>query len=219
MTLLKVAEDLKRKPTGKEKSRFMKQLADFQRRFVEGSLAPDLVLPSWQNLSEGFVVIGEAEGGLYLTGELSIQVPALPRPTLEELKAKYGIKSIERDTSPVEPVTLNLAAVLRANESSIDENVYEERLAPHLPLLLGYQHCQWLLKHQLEFPVFMTLLGRVYVDFLGIVAVDEDDGRGYTSTAGVGGLWGGYWRRFEYDFYRHGRVAVSGPGAPVGAGK
>src|SRR3989344_6903449 len=40
---------------------------------------------------------------LHLTGELTIQIPALSRPTLSQLQTKYSwIKEIESDDSPTE---------------------------------------------------------------------------------------------------------------------
>src|SRR5882724_3076964 len=47
------------------------------------------------------------------TNELTIQIPARKRPTLDQLQKKHDwIKSIERDTSTEEAVTLTLAIVL-----------------------------------------------------------------------------------------------------------
>ena len=69
-----------------------------------------------------------------------IQVPALPRLTLEELKARYSwIERIERDDSPVCPVTLRLATVLKSGEDSINGATYERRLVPRRSMLLGLQ--------------------------------------------------------------------------------
>ena len=44
-----------------------------------------------------------------LTGELRVQIPALQRPTLTELRAKYSwVKSIERDNSPARTTSRSL---------------------------------------------------------------------------------------------------------------
>ena len=105
------------------------------------------------------------------TGELTICIPARKRPTLQQLQAKWPwIKKIERDTSPEGPVVFNLATVLRdAAEGSINGPEYERRLASSLSKLLGYQQLAWLVEHQDKYPVFMDLLGKIYVDFWGLV--------------------------------------------------
>ena len=50
------------------------------------------------------------------TRELTIQIPALPRPTLEELREQFPWirekDGIERDTSPTHAVTFRLGTVL-----------------------------------------------------------------------------------------------------------
>ncbi len=144
--------------------------------------------------------------------ELTIQIPALPRPTLAELQAKFpglGIKSIERDTSPVEAVTLKLATVLRTNEESVGGANYERRIAPKLDIILGFQQAMWLVGHQDEFPAFMALLGKIYIDFSGLVVVTDDDDRHFPYLSQDGTHWrmGWYWIRL--GFSRLGRIAVS----------
>ena len=153
----------------------------------------------------------KATATLRTTNELVIEIPALPRPTLGELQAKYGwIKKIERDTSPTGPVTLVLGTVLPEGETnSIDGAEYERRLAPKQDVLLGFQHRQWLLEHQAEFPGLMTLLGKVYIDFPGLVVVLDDGGRDVPYANRGGRRWGGDWD-WLYDFFgSSGRVAVS----------
>ena len=80
------------------------------------------------------------------TGELAIRIPALPRPTLAELRKKFpGIyeeNGIERDTSPTDAVTLTLGTVLREGEKQIDGAEYARRLAPKLDIMLGYQQAK-----------------------------------------------------------------------------
>jgi hypothetical protein len=105
--------------------------------------------------------------------EFAIEIPALPRPTLKELQRhNRWINSIERDTSPEGPVALILRSVLGFGVKLIDGTEYERRLALRQHALLGFQHCQWILNNQMRFPAFMALLGRVYVDFAGIVVCD-----------------------------------------------
>ncbi|MBI2604348.1 MAG: hypothetical protein HYW56_02280, partial [Candidatus Harrisonbacteria bacterium] len=91
-------------------------------------------------------IIAQTGDFLRNTGELTIRVPALLRPTLNELKTKYpavGIVSIERDTSPTGEVTMNLATVLRSDEMDKEQYIngeeYERRLASRLDDLLGFQ--------------------------------------------------------------------------------
>jgi hypothetical protein len=144
------------------------------------------------------------------TGEVSIQFPALKRPTLEYLQSKYDwIKSIERDTSTEESVTLSLATVLAAGSTaSIGGREYELRIAEHLNSLLGFQHREWLLEHQAECPEFMALLGKVYIDFPGIVVVCRDSDRHIPYCNRNGSRWGGNWNWLSDDFLVNGRIAV-----------
>jgi hypothetical protein len=152
-----------------------------------------------------------ANDALRETGELTINIPALPRPTLAELQAKYNwIRSIERDSSPTEPVTLVLGTVLREDETSaISGPEYERRLQSHHVVLLGFQHRQWLLEHQDEIPALRPLLGTVYIDFPGLVVVDRGGDRSIPYAYQYGERWGDDWRWLVSDFRSHGRVAVS----------
>jgi hypothetical protein len=157
---------------------------------------------------------GRFNGGetfLRETGELSITIPALPRPTLKQLQAKNSwIKKIERDTSTEGPVTLNLATVLRdATENPINGKEYERRLAPSLFRLLGYQHLEWLIAHQDEYPAFMVLFGKVYIDFSGLVVVHGNGFRSVPYGSQNGRRWDAYWSWLDNGFDRSGRVAVS----------
>ena len=145
------------------------------------------------------------------TGELSIAIPALLRPTLEELQAKYSwIKSIERDTSPTEAVRLTLATVLHPDEEPINGPEYERRLVPNLNLVLGVQHALWLIEHQGEFPELMALLGKIYIDFSGIVVVDVGGLRNIPYFHQDVERWRLLWFWFGGGFDRGGRLAVSG---------
>jgi len=135
------------------------------------------------------------ESFLRNTGELVIRIPALKRPTLAELQAKWSwIRKIERDTSPEGPVTLNLATVLRdVAEGSINGPEYERRISSSMSRLLGYQQLAWLIEHQDEYPAFMALLGKVYTDFSALVVVLETaaaSSRAAVRTASVGARTG-----------------------------
>jgi hypothetical protein len=143
------------------------------------------------------------------TGELSIQLPALKRPTLKEIQSKYDwVKSIERDTSTEDAVTLTFATVLVPNDgSSIDGKEYEKRIAFKLNSLLGFQHMIWLIEHQAEFPEFMALLGKIYIDFPGTVVVDRDGDRNIPYCTQRGSRWDDYWDWLGNGFHSGGRIA------------
>jgi hypothetical protein len=143
------------------------------------------------------------------TGEIAIQIPALPRPTLADLKAKYGIKKIERDTSTTESVTIVLCTVLREGENPINGTEYERRLQPKQDVLLGFQHRQWLLEHQAEFPDLMALLGKVYIDFPGLVVVGAYGHRLVPCANQHGDRWDDRWLWLGFVFSLLGRVASS----------
>lgn len=112
------------------------------------------------------------------TGELIIQIPALRRPTLAELKAKYSwVCQIERDVSPEGPVTLRLGTLLRKGEDQIKGQEFERRSKTIAGQTLGFQHAEWLVGCQNSFPALTALLERVCIDFLGIVVVNADGGQ------------------------------------------
>jgi len=127
------------------------------------------------------------------TNEVSITIPALARPTLPELRLKHDWirekDGIERDTSPTGAVTLKLATVLREGEGSINGSKCEERIAGKLDIVLGYQQAVWLVEHQDEFPEFMALLGKIYIDFTGLVVVDAYGDRSYPCLLRRGERW------------------------------
>ncbi|MBI2604427.1 MAG: hypothetical protein HYW56_02685 [Candidatus Harrisonbacteria bacterium] len=148
------------------------------------------------------------------TGELTIRIPALPRPTLAQLQAKYPwIASIERDCSPTVKVTMNLATVLRADEMDkkqyINGEEYERRLASCLNDLLGFQHLTWLVEHQDESPAFNALLGKIYVDGPGIVVADANGIRRVPYLHQDGPRWKLRWHWLGFVFYSLGRVGSS----------
>ncbi len=147
------------------------------------------------------------------TGELTIQIPALARPTLEQLQEKYSWireeNGIERDTSPIEAVTLKLGTVLHPDEEKINGTEYEKRIAPKLSICLGYQQVLWLVEHQEEFPEFMALLGKAYIDFPGLVVVSAHGDRRFPCLNRDGERWDLGWRWVDDDLNQDGRVAVS----------
>ncbi|MEK7193364.1 MAG: hypothetical protein AAB652_01085 [Patescibacteria group bacterium] len=144
------------------------------------------------------------------TDELTLQIPALPRPTLWELQAKFSwIKSIERDTSPIEVTTLALATVLRPDENRINGTEYECRIASKLDLCLGYQQAVWLVEHQDEFPDFMALLGKIYIDFSGLVVVNENGYRFVPCLSQGSTQWYLRWYWLGTHLDRRGRLAIS----------
>ncbi len=148
------------------------------------------------------------------TGEVTIQIPALPRPTLAELRKKFSwIREeggIERDTSPTEAVTFKLGTVLRPDEERINGPEYEQRRAPLAGRLFGYQQLAWLVEYQDEHPALKALLGRIYIDGPGLVVVDADGGRDFPDLVGRGRRWDLRWRWSGRGLLRHGRLAVSG---------
>ncbi len=154
-------------------------------------------------------------GLLREAGELTIEIPVLPRPTLAEIQTRWPwVSRIERDTSPTSPVTLRLATVLMPEEREIDSVTYERRLIPHQDSLLGLQHRDWLIAHQDEVPepartAVKALLGKVYIDFPGLVVVHGGGGRRFPYAGRDGERWGEGWRWVDAWFVRHGRVALS----------
>lgn len=149
------------------------------------------------------------------TGEgVTIQIPALPRPTLEQLRKEFSWireeEGIERDTSPIEAVTFKLGTVLRPDEERIDGAEYERRMVSKFDICLGYQHACWFVEHQDGFPEFMILLGKVYVDFTGLVVVDASGRRDLPCVDQDGGRWYLGWGWARGDLLRAGRIAISG---------
>lgn len=145
------------------------------------------------------------------TGEVTIRIPALPRPTLTELQSKFGwVKEIERDTSPTEAVTFKLGTVFRSNDERIDGGEYERRITRKLDIMLGYQQAVWLVEHQSEFPAFMTLSRNVYIDFPCLVVVNAHGHRRFPGFSEGGWRWIMDWRWFENSFGWDGRIAISG---------
>jgi hypothetical protein len=114
---------------------------------------------------------------LEITDELTIPMPALPRPSFEELQRDFPRRmfhKIDRDTSPTTSGTMLLAKVLRPDDGDfISSEAYERRIAFAKDSLLGYQHLRWLLANQGAYPAFQALVGRVWIHFPGIYVITK----------------------------------------------
>ncbi len=144
------------------------------------------------------------------TGELKIQIPAIPRPTLEELQRKYSwIKAIEFDNSPTEPVTLVLGTVFRSDENSINGREYEYRLRS-VEGKFGYQQGLYLAKNQLVYPNFQKMRGKIYIDLPGLMVLNDGDSRRFPCLDGHGLLWVLRWPWIDSNFSSYHRVGHSG---------
>jgi len=142
------------------------------------------------------------------TSEFTLEIPARPRPTLEELQKEYPwIKSIE-DTSPEGPVRLKLITVLRPGESSIGGKEYEQRLVPIENDALGYQQLNWLIDNQDKVPA--AVRGKFYIDFPGLVVVHGDGSRFVPFASRGGERWDRYWGWLGGDFGSDDRLALCG---------
>ena len=99
-------------------------------------------------------------------GGIVIELPALQRPTLEELRAKTPwIYAIEQDISPVEMSFLRLGTVLREDEQyPIKGDEYKRRITSTSKTFFGYQHALWLVERQDEFPECVEIFKKVYED-------------------------------------------------------
>ncbi|MBI4121371.1 MAG: hypothetical protein HY470_00225 [Candidatus Ryanbacteria bacterium] len=152
------------------------------------------------------------------TGELAIQIPALARSTLEELRKKFSWirekDGIERDTSPTDALTFNLVKILSPYEKQVDGIEYERRIALKLNLILGYQHGVWIVDHQddPELAPLKALLCKVYIDLSGLVVVEggTNGRRVFPCLVDDGKRWHVDFRRIAYGFRPHVRLAVSG---------
>ncbi|OHA03252.1 MAG: hypothetical protein A3C92_03205 [Candidatus Sungbacteria bacterium RIFCSPHIGHO2_02_FULL_53_17] len=155
------------------------------------------------------ISVDQLDGFFRETGEFTVTIPALAQPTLAEL-SKFRIRKIERDTSPIEAVTLKLGTVLLPDEDRIGGGEYERRIASKFAICLGYQHACWLVEHQGEFPEFMALLRKVYIDFLGLIVVYAYGDRHVPYLYQDGKRWYLGWGWADDALHRAGRVAVSG---------
>lgn len=141
-----------------------------------------------------------------------IRFPALARPTIAELQAKYpGIREIVgEDTSPTGEVVLDLGTVLTADETDIDGATYATRREPLEGLTLGIQHALWIVEKQDELPAwFKALRGQVCIDFPGIVVLNAANSR-FFPVIESGSRWHLNWHWAAGHFSDHGRIAVAG---------
>lgn len=142
------------------------------------------------------------------TGELTLQMPALPRPDLAALRMKYEwINGIREDNSPIDELTLVLGTVLCPDEKHAGYKEYKYRRRG-LPTL-GYQHLEWLVEHQDEHPAFKVLVGRVYVDGPAIVVVHHNGLRAHPSLRSRAERWHLYWDNASGDLGQYGRIAAA----------
>ena len=145
---------------------------------------------------------------------MTIQIPKLKKPTLQELKAKYPwIHSIESDSSPEEAVTLELDTVLEARENYISGKEYEKR-RKDIPVL-GYSQAEWLVEHQDEFPELKAELGKIYVDFPATMGLLGDGYRFFPCLRQDGARWNLHWYWLDDDLNSRGRMARSGKSKPL----
>ena len=147
------------------------------------------------------------------TNELSILIPALPRPTLKELqKINKEIVKIEQDKSPTEPVTLKLVTVLcddKCDWRTADED-RQQRFASIQFTLLGYQQLKWLIENQDEYPDLKKFyIENINIEFRGLTALTHIGSQIFPcSCAGMLRL-GITWRAID-DLHVGNRIAVSG---------
>lgn len=121
------------------------------------------------------------------TGEFSIELPGLSRPTLAWIQARWSwFRSIKSDVSPEGPVILVPGTFLSSSERWIDGKEYEKRRKPHLAACLGLQHAVWLKENRERFPELTAFLRKLYLYFPGIVAVHEDGGQFFPCLRGPG---------------------------------
>lgn len=140
----------------------------------------------------------------------AIQIPALQRPTLPELQARWSfIREIESDTSPEGPVTLQLSTVFKDGEERIDGPEYERRLKA-LVGQFGFQQLGWLVQHQDDHPSFQALLGLIYLDGPAIIVVSRGGDRLVAFLSQCDERWCLHWHWLRSGFNRSGVVAVSG---------
>ncbi|MDE2015100.1 MAG: hypothetical protein KGJ89_01050 [Patescibacteria group bacterium] len=194
---------------------FARQAAEFDHALERNGCTPDFVkwLSTGTNLSGvRDIYLGNAEIKMLefwkTMEDVAVRIPALKQPTLEELRRAFSqIEKIESDSSPTDEVILRLGTLLRSDEKSIVGSEYERRLVSRRNLVLGYQQAVWLVEHQDEFPVFMSLLGKVYIDFPGLVVLYANGYRNVPYLSRNGERWylGRSW--LDCGFNRNGRVA------------
>ncbi len=143
------------------------------------------------------------------TAEFTVNVPALPRPTLAHLRAKFDqVDSIERDTSATDALTLTLGTVRHPSEEAISVDEYEIRIAPKSGASLGYQHALWIEENQDQFLELKKLVGKIYIIFSGFVMVRSNSSRNSPELMGGTERWKFVWHWLVGDFTPAGRIAI-----------
>lgn len=133
-------------------------------------------------------------------------IPALKKPTLKQLQKKYDwIQSIEKDDSTEKAVTLELQQPVKIGWVSGAEY---EKLAKDANL--GFQHMEWLIAHQDEFPELIALAESDnfwYITFPALVVVGRGGRRDVPYCSRLGSRWGDYWIWLDHKFDSSGRIA------------
>jgi hypothetical protein len=143
------------------------------------------------------------------TPELAVEIPALRRPTLQQIQKGYPwMASIERDNSSEGSVKLRLTAFMHA-APRIDGPELERCIALETLSLLGYQHREWLLKRQRRNPALLAMFGVASVKFPGIVIVDDLGRRIIPCCRNRGGQWIRRWEPLDEGLELDGRLAVA----------
>lgn len=108
------------------------------------------------------------------TGELVVQIPALQRPTLEELRkeCKEDFQCIKHDISPTKPIVFRLGTVLQSSESSIGTIECQRRVALQ-PNIIGRQQLKWLFENKDKLTGFKYLMTQIYIEGHGLSIIDS----------------------------------------------
>lgn len=160
-------------------------------------------------------------GSFRITEDLGIRIPALPKAGVRRLwieerdETNMYDELKEEGKVPEGAVTLVLGTVLSPEEEFITSQQLEGRMHKftwpfHKPLL-SYQHALWLVEHQTEFPEFMALLGKVYIDFPGVYATYNSVHTHHLRLVQMESKWGCHWgsQLLYCGLHQLGRVAVA----------
>ncbi len=106
----------------------------------------------------------------------TIYIPPMGRPDIEELSAVLQGSSVKiaYDISQTGPIQLALGTILSPEESEISMAELDFRLSAIAGRLLGYQHAQWLVRNQDEYPEFKELTGKIEIIFMPGLEVRVD---------------------------------------------
>ncbi len=173
-----------------------------------------------------------AESFFRYASELALRVPALQKPTLEEIRAKAPwVREIEHDISQDSAGFLRIGTILGEDEqNTIKGEEYKRRLSVIPYEFFGYQHADFLVRNQDEFPEFVKIFKEVYenepvvysrpcLDFLGVVVRDENGSQDVPHIAVshderliLGWTW------LARGFRINGRIAIASQTAPIVVG-